>query len=583
MKQIISLFFIVVLAGFNCLFSQNAENSQFAKPNLPQESIYVHYNSSLLFSGEYLYMKVYCLDAVNGRPSKLSEIAYLELVNEAGKAVFKHKVALKNSKGQSDYFVPSDLPSGNYKLVGYTQWMINFGVSSFFQADITVLNPYSNDQEALVKIEDSELSEEKMREDTESENLDRGFKKFELLLSDDKFGKREKAAVVLKNNIRELGFGNYSLSIRKIDEIPALKRLSTINFERLISSKQLPKPYAFPPESSGSILSGKVYAKNTGKPAADKNVAISIPGKDFYFQGRATNAQGMFSFSLDSHHQSDLATLQVVEKDKESYNLELTKNEPIDYSGLTFRSIKIDSSMAKEIVQRSVSNQIENGYYSVKPDTIISKEPFKPFYYYEDKVDYDLDDFTRFPTMKETLIEIVDFVWTRRNAAGETELNVVNYKHQDETEEPPLLFIDGMLVQDHETVLNYDPMKVKSISFLRNSYIFGTHTYQGVILIETKLGDYKHQLSEDYYKDLELFKPKEPKQYYHQVYDETDTAKRIPDYRSQLLWEPNIELQRIVLRFDFFTSNNTGVYEISLEGFTFDGEPVSLKERFIVE
>ena len=89
--------------------------------------------------------------------------------------------------------------------------------------------------------------------------------------------------------------------------------------------------------------------------------------------------------------------------------------------------------------------------------------------------------------------------------------------------------------------------------------------------------------SEENYKDLELFKPKEPKQYYHQVYDETDTAKRIPDYRSQLLWEPNIELQRIVLRFDFFTSNNTGVYEISLEGFTFDGEPVSLKERFIVE
>ena len=30
--------------------------------SIPQEEVYVHYNTSLLFTGEYLYYKLYCMD-----------------------------------------------------------------------------------------------------------------------------------------------------------------------------------------------------------------------------------------------------------------------------------------------------------------------------------------------------------------------------------------------------------------------------------------------------------------------------------------------------------------------------------------
>ena len=75
-----------------------------------------------------------------------------------------------------------------------------------------------------------------------------------------------------------------------------------------------------------------------------------------------------------------------------------------------------------------------------------------------------------------------------------------------------------------------------------------------------------------------MFKPLRNKNYFKQVYAEDDKFNRIPDFRSQLLWEPNFNLNKNEDTIFFFTSDNNGDYEISLEGFTNDGQPVSLRE-----
>ena len=47
---------------------------------IPQEKIFVHYNTNLLFSGEYLYYRVYCFTANSNKLSEISKIAYVELI-----------------------------------------------------------------------------------------------------------------------------------------------------------------------------------------------------------------------------------------------------------------------------------------------------------------------------------------------------------------------------------------------------------------------------------------------------------------------------------------------------------------------
>jgi len=60
-------------------------------------------------------------------------------------------------------------------------------------------------------------------------------------------------------------------------------------------------------------------------------------------------------------------------------------------------------------------------------------------------------------------------------------------------------------------------------------------------------------------------------------------SSRIPDYRQQLLWMPEFNFYGNEQEITFYTSDNKGVYEISFEGFTSQGKPVSIKEIITVE
>lgn len=73
------------------------------------------------------------------------------------------------------------------------------------------------------------------------------------------------------------------------------------------------------------------------------------------------------------------------------------------------------------------------------------------------------------------------------------------------------------------------------------------------------------------------------KKYFNQIYRKENNNDRIPDYRNQLLWKPHIEFNKEELTIDFFTSDIVGDFEISLEGFTLDGQSVSIREVLKVE
>ena len=100
---------------------------------IPQEKIFLHHNASFLLTGEYLYYKVYCLSTKTDALSDFSKIAYVELINTNKDQIFRHKVRLESGLGRGDFFLPTNIPSGNYKLIAYTQWMRNGEDQHFFQ------------------------------------------------------------------------------------------------------------------------------------------------------------------------------------------------------------------------------------------------------------------------------------------------------------------------------------------------------------------------------------------------------------------------------------------------------------------
>lgn len=90
----------------------------------PQEKVFIHFDRSIYGAGETIWFKAYVNLA--GKPSFLSRIVYLELVNEKGKMIDKKMLKLDNGSAPGDFILPSSLASGNYSINAYTLWMLNF-------------------------------------------------------------------------------------------------------------------------------------------------------------------------------------------------------------------------------------------------------------------------------------------------------------------------------------------------------------------------------------------------------------------------------------------------------------------------
>ena len=337
------------------------------------------------------------------------------------------------------------------------------------------------------------------------------------------------------------------------------------------------------PEINGGIISGRVVNKDTHLPAKGQNVSVSISGENFIFKAETTNEDGYFEVSINENYDNEIGVLQILGEDRENYKLEIDETPSVDFSQLKFNSFKITPSMKEMIIKRSINNQIENGYYEIKPDTIISSVKKEAFYTNYEITTYVLDEYTKFYTVKDIFIEIVENVWSTKNKEGNRVFYVSNYIDANKNH-LPLIFIDGVLIQNHQHLLNYNATKIKEISVLRGDAHFGTAIYQGVIIVKTINGDYKNQLVGDYLIEQPLFKSQLSKKYFHQTYNENrNSSRRIPDYRNQLLWEPKVIINSEEEVIIFYTSDISGDYEVCLEGFTINGLPISIREVITIK
>ena len=145
MVRIIILYVVLFLNTLYAIAQLNTKDYPDVISNfrqMPQESIFVHYNTSSFFSGERLFYKVYCFNNQSENLSTISKIAYLEMISQDGKVVFKHKIRLENGIGFGDFSIPTSITTGSYKLFGYTHWMKNNNIEQFFQTDLIIINPY---------------------------------------------------------------------------------------------------------------------------------------------------------------------------------------------------------------------------------------------------------------------------------------------------------------------------------------------------------------------------------------------------------------------------------------------------------
>ena len=572
-------YFFLLLIIFSQYYSIVAQivvqnNNETYFNSIHQEKIFVHFNDTFLLTGETFYYKLYCLNSENNTLSNLSKIAYVTLVDSELNEVFKQKVTLEAGLAQGDFFIPTSINSGNYKIIAYTQWMRNLGDNAVFSQDISIVNPFNKNQDAILSQEIDTLNISNVSETVKS-NL------IELKLNQNTFKNREKVTLQFKS-LKELeSYGNYSVSVRKILPFKTLRNLNAIEYSKIKRNHtiNINNNAIFLPELRGELIAGLVTEKETNLPVEDVKVSFSITGKDNIFKMATTNNLGQFYFNIAENYKQPSATIQLL--NNKNYTISLNTQTPLNYSNLEFSNFKINKAASNYILKQSINNQIENAYATVKPIETVPFKSEKPFYNSK-QISYNLDDYTRFPTIKETIVEIVDVVTTKQRK-GNASLEVIWANRTFDSGLLPLVIVDGVIIQDHNNIINYNANKIQTINVVREKYLYGTQLFEGIIAFSTINGDFEQLETSNTSLKIALLRPLDKKIYFNQVYDTSENLQRIPDFRSQLLWLPNLEINSNTKDISFFTSDVNGTFEISLEGFTNNGNPVSLKEVIVVE
>jgi hypothetical protein len=145
------LFTVPALAQSDALGSVQTRADTWQQVVL-QEVTFVHTDKSFYLAGEVLWCRLYCVDAISHRPSGVSKLAYVELLDQDNKPVLQGKIALVKGLGEGSFYIPPSVPTGSYLLRAYTSWMKNFGPESFFTQPLTIANTVNGvDSAALTR------------------------------------------------------------------------------------------------------------------------------------------------------------------------------------------------------------------------------------------------------------------------------------------------------------------------------------------------------------------------------------------------------------------------------------------------
>lgn len=150
MKRILYIFILSVFS-FSAF---SAEDDPFAAllkkleeftKKYPQEKVHLHLDKPYYAIGDDIWFKAYVVDAKTSFASTLSNILYVELINDKDSVTKQIKLPLQGGITWGDFKLTDTLSEGNYRIRAYTQWMRNAGPAFFFDKTIKVGNSWTND------------------------------------------------------------------------------------------------------------------------------------------------------------------------------------------------------------------------------------------------------------------------------------------------------------------------------------------------------------------------------------------------------------------------------------------------------
>jgi len=535
----------------------------------PVERIYITTDRDVYLAGDAVWCSLTCLGG-NGLFSNESAVSYLELVSEEGTACTA-KIGLLEGRGAGSFRIPVTTPTGTYRLIAYTAvnaaengepWLPGSKLLTIFNSTSKARVP------GAVEIMEEADYQQQNPETTEPQGR--------LELSTRVRLQKGQSAIL---NLHNPGTdASVSLSIFHEDGLlPAGREHTPESFLNSIpASVSLKREVSV--ERDGEIISTRV--RGTVLKGDDVSFAtLSAAGSptDLYI-GRSVGDESIRFYTSNIYGDREIVC-EVSQLDRQEGYIDF--ESPFIYPDTgTLPKLRLSRAQRADLTARKASLRAEKElridtlttFIRHREDLLLASIPFRR---------YHLDDYNRFPSVKEVIVEIVREI----NLKTEKGKPILLLTYSDalgrkfERSDNILVMMDGVALSDLSLLMNFDAMLLEDIDIYDEPFVCGRVPFHGLVNFITK----KNYVTALHFPanvrvvDFQGIA-------YPVAYSGTVPPGNAQDLRQLLYWHPILELEAgSDYRLEFTSPGYAGRFKAVAEGFTKDGTPVYQEFTFEVE
>lgn len=342
-------------------------------------------------------------------------------------------------------------------------------------------------------------------------------------------------------------------------------------------------------EFDGHIISANVKDNWTKAPISGVPCLLSVPSVPYGLYFGTSDSTGTVRFVVNGYYGPGdifITPIPLSAGTKSNYVIEVS-NPFADSTALrefAQPALHLQETDSTPLLKRSVAMQAPHIY---------NKEQFNLFhtpvvsdtlpFYGKPEFRYYLDDYKRFSTMEEVLREYVTPVNVLARG-GQLRMSIFDEKYQAVYNDGLLVLLDGVPLFDYNKIFTYNPYKVKKLEVVPRKYVFGSVAFSGIASFETynsKFDGFELDpgaVAIDY-EGLQI-----QREFHSPDYSQHKGNLRIPDYRTTLLWQPAVSLQKNQTHtIECSTSDLTGRFKVMIHGISKDGIPYYGENTFEVK
>jgi hypothetical protein len=357
---------------------------------------------------------------------------------------------------------------------------------------------------------------------------------------------------------------------RRLDNLMLTHGWRRLKWDTVLAG-QVPA-FEYLPEYDGHFITGKILNKNEGSPAKGKEAflaALDVPARLYVTQ---SDQYGQIRFEVRNFVGPKELTLQTDLSRDTIYRFEVANPFSKQFSTTGLAPFYFDRTLENQLLTRTINMQTGNAFlprlFTEKKAELTDSLAF--FGIPDEK--YFLDDFTRFPTMEEVLREYVKGVLVRKRQKEFHFRMIDKLLPNTFYTTDPLMMMDGIPIFDADKIMEFDPLKIKKIELMNARYFLGPLTFTGIVSFST----YRSDLAGFELDPKVMIMPYEgvqaQREFYAPKYDNGNASSRIPDFRNLLHWAPNVVTDKNgKAMVEFYTSDQTGEYQVVIQGITATG------------